>query len=175
MKAVMISIHPKWCDLIANGKKTLEVRKTKPGLETPFKVYIYCTQDKNVVFANHNNWRGNGLVIGEFVCDVIRVENEIADHLVDVGLMRHSCLSSEELLRYADGKVLYSWHISDLKIYDEPKALCEFYKDCDNANCDDCPYLHFENTPDSYEGWCEYDERLPIKRPPQSWCYVEEV
>lgn len=43
MKSVLISIQQKWCDLIASGEKTLEVRKTRPKLETPFKVYIYCT------------------------------------------------------------------------------------------------------------------------------------
>lgn len=44
MKCVLISIKPKWCELIANGEKTIEVRKTKPKLETPFKCYIYCTK-----------------------------------------------------------------------------------------------------------------------------------
>ena len=43
-KAVLISIRPEWCDLIMRGKKTIEVRKTRPKLETPFKVYIYCTK-----------------------------------------------------------------------------------------------------------------------------------
>lgn len=46
MKSVMISINPKWCELIVSGKKTVEVRKTKPKLETPFKVYIYMTKPK---------------------------------------------------------------------------------------------------------------------------------
>lgn len=44
MKSVLISIKPKWCELIANGKKTVEIRKTRPKLETPFKCYIYCTK-----------------------------------------------------------------------------------------------------------------------------------
>lgn len=44
MREVLISIQPKWCELIANGSKTIEVRKTKPKLETPFKCYIYCTK-----------------------------------------------------------------------------------------------------------------------------------
>ena len=44
MKAVLISIKPKWCDLIRRGRKTVEVRKTCPKLEVPFKVYIYCTK-----------------------------------------------------------------------------------------------------------------------------------
>lgn len=39
--AVLISIKPKYCELIANGKKTIEVRKTRPKCETPFKCYIY--------------------------------------------------------------------------------------------------------------------------------------
>ena len=199
MKAVMISINPKWCELIASGKKTVEVRKTKPKLTTPFKCYIYCTNgktmgdfilcksEKNVKLFGYNAAIGinkgfamaddihlKGKVIGEFVCDGIRVENEIADHLVDVGLMRHSCLSSEELLRYADGKALYSWHISELKIYDEPKPLCEFehppYLDCD-IPCRLCKYGFVV-----YGAFgAEYDCDRELKRPPQSWCYVEEV
>lgn len=43
MKAVLISIRPKWVEKIVSGEKTLEVRKTRPKLETPFKCYIYCT------------------------------------------------------------------------------------------------------------------------------------
>lgn len=42
-EAVLISVQSKWCELIANGKKTIEVRKTKPRLKPPFKCYIYCT------------------------------------------------------------------------------------------------------------------------------------
>ena len=36
-KAVLLSVQPKWCALIANGKKTVEVRKTRPKIEEPFK------------------------------------------------------------------------------------------------------------------------------------------
>ena len=46
MKSVMLSIRPQWCELIANGKKTIEVRKSRPKLDTPFKCYIYCTAPK---------------------------------------------------------------------------------------------------------------------------------
>lgn len=44
MKAVLISIRPEWCAKIASGEKKIEVRKSRPKLETPIKVYIYCTQ-----------------------------------------------------------------------------------------------------------------------------------
>ena len=84
MKSVLLSIKPKYCELIAGGIKTIEVRKTKPKLDTPFKCYIYCTKDKNISFwtgkrysyaddRSHNLFDvcGNGKVIGEFVCDEI--------------------------------------------------------------------------------------------------------
>lgn len=96
--AVLISIKPKWCELIANGKKTVEIRKSMPKLETPFKVYIYCTTPKgendlglcldkgidgsrkkvglvykrNYEAANQMNMSIlSGKVIGEFVCTKI--------------------------------------------------------------------------------------------------------
>lgn len=55
MYSVMLSIQPKWCELIANGEKTIEIRKTKPKLETPFKCYIYCTKAKK--HFSHNGIR----------------------------------------------------------------------------------------------------------------------
>ena len=94
MKSVMISIQPKWCELIALGNKTVEVRKTRPKIEAPFKCYIYCTKTKtigdfilckskenaelfglntakgiNKGFAQVEDIHLNGKVIGEFVCD----------------------------------------------------------------------------------------------------------
>lgn len=81
--SVLISIKPKWCELIASGKKTIEVRKTKPKIATPFKCYIYCTlSGSNDFFRetlrgdfarwNRESWGlRKGKVIGEFVCDSI--------------------------------------------------------------------------------------------------------
>ena len=46
MKAILMSIHPKWCEKIFDKEKTFEVRKTAPKLETPFKVYVYCTKER---------------------------------------------------------------------------------------------------------------------------------
>lgn len=47
MKAILLSIRPEWCDLIIRGKKTIEARRTRPKLETPFKCYVYCTKSKS--------------------------------------------------------------------------------------------------------------------------------
>lgn len=77
-------------------------------------------------------------------------------------------LSFADLVEYSNGGNIYGWHISDLKIYDNPKELSEFKKinrDCYYSDlgfaipkCDDC------RNKDCF-----------VQRPPQSWCYVEEV
>lgn len=197
MKSVLMSIQPKWCELIANGKKTVDVRKTRPKLETPFKVYIYCTngyiEPSSFLFANDCK----GKVIGEFVCDFItnyeaelwddetfeRIQefyepedfNEygeyeyqtLADNSDDFWKEQHlckvSCVSIEELRKYLGLGIhkFYGWHISDLVIYDEPKELSEFY--------------NYDTTYNNAFGWAfsEEEKRIYLKRPPQSWGYVE--
>lgn len=76
MKAVLISIQPKWVEKIANGKKTIEVRKTAPK-QVPFKCYIYCTYPKKPAYTlwlnrrTKNKFLADGKVIGEFVCDKV--------------------------------------------------------------------------------------------------------
>ena len=167
MKSVLISIRPKWCGLIASGKKTIEVRKTYPKLPTPFKCYIYCTQDKRLSFwksktyayaddRSHNMFdiRGNGKVIGEFVCDLIGLH-----HSTDIP---SSCVPVEELEKYANGKRLARWHISDLKIYEKPRELSEFVNGSSR--------LEFSKTKDGLP-W----KWSGMQKPPQSWCYVEEM
>ena len=71
MKAVLISIQPKWCELIASGEKTIEVRKTRPKIETPFKCYIYETNWKDNTYWKNKHKGKLGKVIGEFVCNEI--------------------------------------------------------------------------------------------------------
>ena len=46
MKAVMLSLRPQWCEKIFNGSKSIEVRKSRPSLDMPFKVYVYMTKPK---------------------------------------------------------------------------------------------------------------------------------
>lgn len=93
----------------------------------------------------------------------------------------NECLSADELKRYANGKPLYGWHISDLVIYGKPKALSEFRTVCQYRNDDgsckydkiDCDCSKFDFNPDysvAFAKCCDY-----MDRPPQSWCYVEEL
>ena len=126
-KSILISIQPKWCELIASGKKTVEVRKTKPKLETPFKCYIYETQGRTETpFADedgHHIFKGRGKVIGEFVCDEVITARCGCYCKIPSAL---SQVDAIDLMDYANDKPVYGWHISDLVIYDEPRELSEF-------------------------------------------------
>lgn len=158
MKAVLMSIKPKWCEKIFNGEKTIEVRKFAPKLKTPFKVYVYCSNGDKLRLVNSLNTDGvscmvendefvlndilNGKVIGSFVCDGI-------DHIHTLGfddkMSKQTCLTFGELSRYLGGVngMFYGWHITEPKLFDKPKELSEFGK---------------------YNG-------QPIKRAFQSWGY----
>ncbi len=139
MKAVLISIQPKWCEPIANGKKTVEVRKTRPKIDVPFKCYIYETKAKfikSVKGACTSYGYGRGKVVGEFVCDSVdeytfsNLESEYRINDIDIA---KTCLNHPELIGYGEGKPLYGWHISGLKIYDKPKELGEFKPWCEKS------------------------------------------
>lgn len=197
-KGILLSTCPKWVEKIAHkigeidGKaiyeKTIEVRKTRPKLETPFKVYIYATKPKkwvkvsSILYASDESlWLVNGKVkmcdglefwadcveheplcgkvIGEFVCDRIDSyvgkdddNREYWDLSVEEweDLKGKSCLTIKQICDYTgDSHNCYGWHITDLKIYDKPKELSEFFTPMGKRP--------------SYM----------IERPPQSWCYVE--
>lgn len=207
MKSVLISIQPKWCEKIASGKKTIEVRKTAPK-KVPFKAYVYVTKDKPYLYGDmpikefyldNGGYKGgecngiklcNGKVIGEFICDKVD-EYAFHDGLTEFNSMglpwrtygsyliftdeyKSMCLSYDELKNYGKGKPLYGWHISDLKIYDKPKELSEFFTIADESDC--CCGCVWHETP-LEEMPCRTctSERKYLYRPPQSWMYVEEV
>ena len=163
-KSILLSIQPKWCELIASGRKTIEVRKTRPKLETPFKVHVYCTKDRrntfyhsdalmvpyNYVDDHSHNLFGkslNGKVIGEFICDRINhiaitgILDEYGFQIENGGVIlpEVSCLTIRQFADYLGAEIGYGWHISDFRLYDKPRELGEF----------------------------------SLNRPPQSWQYVE--
>lgn len=170
MKSVLLSIKPKYCELIAGGIKTIEVRKTKPKLDTPFKCYIYETKSTDFYSVLHKKIIGK--VIGEFICDKIDNYDDNTIHCFshenyigwnDFDLDR-CCIHPQDFEEYANGKWLYGWHISNLKIYDTPKELKEF------RQCHKCEHYFYCKA-----GEYSCDGTYKLTRPPQSWCYVEEV
>ncbi len=194
-KAILFSDHPKYCELIASGKKTIEVRKTRPKLEPPFKGFIYCTSVKNMPLSEYvqlhrttggkiDDWHGK--VIGEFVCD--RIDEYIYDLFdgadIDDDDLLETCLDRKEINIYAKGETLYGLHITDLKIYDTPKELGEFRTTTfgENDSCDTCEnFPTTENGIDYYTARCNHCKKnhemfiKKLTRAPQSFCYVEEI
>lgn len=192
MKSVLISIQPKWCELIASGKKTVEVRKTKPKLPTPFKCYIYESSGNHRVGNENFNvclkGKGRKKVIGEFVVDEFdriahcgTCNNDIRLKIVDNNLyckeldyvyLNKCQLSYFDINEYSNGGDVYGWHITNLIIYDEPKELSEFQK-YGALSYDDWLYgLYNGSSEGSYE---KYLIPFKVSRPPQSWCYVEAM
>lgn len=166
-KAVLISIRPEWVKKILAGEKTLEVRKNRPNMGTPFKCYIYCTLDG----LKHPFGIAYGRVVGEFVCDRVETIKAATEpygiYDVDDDFVAKAKLVNGALWEYGKGATLYGWHISDLKIYYDPKQLSEFKGLCRvDADCCACPYYNYTKM--------DCDGRK-IKCPPQSWRYVEEL
>ncbi len=153
-KAVLTSINPPHTNNIFDGLKGIEWR-TKP-LPT---VKHYCYETKKCF--------GIGKVIGEFrIWQVEKFENV---DLIPEGYIDSGCVPVEFLEAYAKGRPLYANFIKAPKRYDKPKELGEFIKPCTNdLYCEICAMY---NELDDLCG----NKALKITRPPQSWCYVEEV
>ncbi len=194
-KAVMKSVPPRQCKQIASGECTMLLSKTKPKTDTPFKCYIYCirpTNDDNLVqtmygydiFSTSTYFHignSNCKVIGEFVCDKVNEFNVFENGAVQYWScydLENSCLDYNEIAKYiGNNKKGYAWTISQLKIYAEPKELSEFFVIKQNdfiSNCDNCPH---GNGFDKHSKICDFclGQRRYMTRPPQSWCYVEEL
>lgn len=126
MKSVILPIQPKWCELIANGKKTVEVRKTRPKLETPFKVYIYATDPKSK--------NGLGLCL----------DKGMFGNLKKVGLLykRNYEIAKRMNMQILSGKVIGEFvcnEISELyiacEVHDElPSRPCEYWLEWDGEH-----------------------------------------
>ena len=135
MKAVLISIQPQWCKRIFNGEKTIEVRKTRPLIDMPFKVFVYETKAqfvKSIRGACTTFGYGRGKVIGSFVCDRIdEIEPDLEYYSdgydIDDDRLAETCLTREQLREYGKGVTLYGWHITEPKLFDKPRELGEFY------------------------------------------------
>lgn len=159
MTEIIISIQPKWCNLIATKEKKIDLRKTKPKIQTPFKCRIYCTIDEPLYHSGDkfyhkvSNEFGNGKIIGEFICN--KIETIEIRHFTVLGhenvytavgddpdhqWLKKTCLTYEEVVNYGRLATLYGWHISELVIYDTPKTLKE----------------------------------IGLKKAPQSWCYIKK-
>lgn len=144
--------------------------------------YLYFRSDGKPAFGSPDNKSCcNGKVIAEFVCDYTKdflwVENEYpykgGEYAISDDELERTCLTYQQLCDYGRQRDLHGIHISELKVYDEPKPLGAFYKECaglyNTGLCYECEMAVGE------ECDCATNGRVFLVRPPQSWCYVEEL
>ena len=182
---ILASIKPYYYYLIAEEKKKIEVRKMALK-NLPQDIAFYMSKDEKS-FAKipkefQEKYRKHFGKIGmRVVCDEVEEFHEwelspqgkFADFERErlENFLTAACLSEEEVVRYRENlpyfKPLYGWHISDLKIYDKPKPIMQFYKPCP-IKIKNCPVCELYST---YTGCCMNN----IDRPPQSYMFVEEV
>ena len=160
MKAVLRSIKPYWLYLILIGKKTVEIGKTFPKSEDWSKtVFLYCSKDMrsfNLIPPKDRVWMLEylGKVACKFVCtSVTEFSVPYPAHFDSMGYCVSRLLVDAQVTKSAAHNYLkqkngYGWRITDLIIYDKPRELSEFSK-------------------------YGFGHPVPLKRPPQSWMYVE--
>lgn len=201
MKAVLLSIRPEWCNFIIRGQKTLEVRRTRPKLETPFRVYVYCTkapqhlitifkdgeeiEDGEIhhgkpVFLKCDKYLPDSIrdktqmIIGEFTCDGI--ENVVIPYPayqneLDPKFILSSGVPYAQLHCYAS-----SGETRDNLFFwhiSDFKLYKEPVRLKDFWAIQPCSgKCHTCRRCDAKTMECK-GEHLGIDRPPQSWCYVE--
>lgn len=189
MKAILISIRPEWCRKIFQGEKTVEVRKTVPNFEPPFKCYVYCTLVKSLTLGEYvevhrktsgeiDDWSGK--VIGSFICD--EIEDYSKWNFDYPSLLRHINMSAATndnytfLNSYLKGeKRGYGLHIVLPELFNKPKELYKFHGICKKnkqkpaQSCKGCKYA-FVGIADKSDMYCD----TIIETPPQSWMYCED-
>lgn len=145
---ILATIKPYYYYLIAEEKKKIEVRKTA-FKNLPQDIAFYMSKDEKS-FAKipkgfQEKYRKHfGKVGMRVICDNVyeyAFSHYEAEYRVTHVEQEAMCLNQPELIQYGKGKTLYGWHIADLKIYDNPKDLSEFYKPClYNYYCEVCKH-----------------------------------
>ena len=173
MKAIMISVKPKWVTKILKGEKTIEIRRTAQKewkwfwddkhpviMPEPIDVYIYCTKSN---YFGYISKRYIGKVVAKFTLNKVEEIKRSGENMFSIyhtdcynskRLQIQSCLDLSEIYSYLKGKKGYVWHIDNLVIFDKPKELSEFRK-----------YYRSKGFPQN-RSW-------NLIKAPQSWCYVE--
>ena len=101
-------------------------------------------------------------------------KTKLTNDLLSTDFLKKSCLTIDELNDYfvkyeyeeCFGERInisngYAWHISNLEVFDKPKELSEFYNRYPKGDLPIGKWKH---------GLLAMKQ---VKRPPQSWCYIE--
>ena len=124
---MLISLHPKWCGLILNERKTIEVRRRAPHLDVPFTMYLYCTKEKEPswmvgIRGKRESYQMNGKVCGEVTC--VGIEEVFPPYR---DKLEGTCLTGKELYTYVGmSDKIYFLRLANPITYNVPKSLEEF-------------------------------------------------
>ena len=212
MKTILMSIRPEWVYKIFTGQKTIELRKTapKPPFRVvvyctqslpPWEKHLYVNPpDKREDYSamdwwtaksdslkinappyEYNAFLAHGKVVGEFICD--RVDTVPVDSEAHKSIAIDSCLTTDQIIDYCNGKDLKALHVTAPQLYDKPRALSRFYTSLPDKILDsgdyDCRLPGNTLCLDAPEGGdhcpdCKYGGRKAVSRPPQSWQYITD-
>ena len=178
MKAILMSIRPKYVAKILKGIKMFEIRKKFPSDYVGW-VYIYCTKDRKQCLVRNNinktyhldtcYWDEfesnlNGKVVARFYTSGVEeiYDKETFDitkrwstsELCIDSIARLSCLTKQELFDYLGYKEGYAIHIDRVEIFDKQKEISGFGTLTNKCN--------------GFIGG-----KKPLTKAPQSWCYIE--
>lgn len=185
---VIISIHPKWCELIFSGKKKLEIRKRIPNASFPITFYVYQTIDKN--------WKYNlipslaskqGKVVGTFTCnDIDHWESEFWLEDADV----YEAITMIEEDEFEPGEYIQTrvftneWEDWEIEPEFEKTLLykdsCVSWSELHNymkSGWNDFYTIHVEDVhyftnPMNISDF-KNKKGIMMEKAPQSWCYCE--
>lgn len=146
------------------------------------RAYSLVEQKYYTAFIDRMSVPCNGKVVAKFTLNKVEViakkHYELPYYIDEDRLCKRACLDYKELRRYLGGKDGYAWHIDNLVIFDKPKELSDFI-DSDTPTYEQAksfleaafgrPYCK-----ETYKGSCE-QLGYALRRPPQSWQYVEEI
>lgn len=184
-KSVIASLKPYYYYLVGEGIKTAEVRKSEPKADDwNRETYFYMSKDEKSFAKIPKEYQDKyrkyfGKVGLKFVCDriiqcnyhsIITLDGINTTYFIFNDDLKATCLTYDEIENYGKGDDLYSWHISDLKIYDKPKELSEFRKPCSQKQCASwCKDMKVEHA------ICLNKDKRFMEKAPQSWGYCEEL
>lgn len=202
MKSILISIRPQWCEKIASGEKTIEVRKTAPK-EVPFKAYIYATRPKKfykcgaVSTSDELLWLANGKVemgdgfkfwadgdeyqclngriIGEFICDkVYNLVNAFGGIMfADENLNQLEPQLFRDMSCLADEQT--ADYLGNKDGYGLHITALKIYDKPKELSEFRKPFIDYVSPKESKMVNPKIGISEYVNRPPQSWIYVEEL
>ena len=197
MKAIMLSIRPKWCAKIMNGDKTIEIRKGTALYKAIKKlieqygyadIYVYCTKDtknglywaKKWVCVNQTNCVPsirNGKVIFKFRCYMVEK------------LFGIECCDGNEFAYitkpYNNGEILKKTCLKHQELNEYLNYKDGYAIHISDLEIFDRPKELSEFRKHCHYHWCcdcpkweddKYGKPLNcdiVTKAPQSWCYVE--